>query len=165
MKKSVFLMIIVIIVLSMSSCSKEEETIVPNYVFKQTAYLEQNGWGDSDSLYPVFKYRVAIMANKHFDDIKVTMTVTLVDNSEVILTEEDLTNFGQLGYSAPDYEYPIYWIAHVSDSKGICESMYGFTAEEVVRIDYAAQVQIDGHWITLPSEERNISDPMDSFWI
>jgi len=159
-------MIIAIIVLSVcTSCNKNEEEIAPNYVFKQTAYLEQNVWGYGENYYPVFTYRVAVMSNTHFDDIKVTMTVTLVDNTQIILTGEDLTNFGQLGYSAPEYIYPIYWIASVSDSRGICEAMYGFEAEEVVRIDYSAQVQIDGQWVTLPSEGRNISDPMDSFWI
>ena len=165
--KNLLLLLIVIAVLT--SC-KKEEIIVPNvpttqYAFKQTAFMWQNQWGNQTGTYSVFTYQVAVMGDQPFDEVKFTLTVTLNDSTKVILTENELTNFGQTGFYSPEYQYPKYWVATITDSKGICPPFYNFTESDIYRFEYEATVRIGTNWYTLPKEGRKKTDPMDSFWI
>ena len=172
--KKLFFLSMIILTIALNSCKKEEALLVPNsqppvttapYVFKQTAFLWQDAWGNGDSTYPVFTYRVAVMTGIHFDSVKVVMTVTLYDSTKITLTENELTNFGQMGCYAPDYQYPEYWIATISDSRGILPPFYNFTQNDIYRLEYQATVKINGTWYNLPKEGRKMSDQFESFWI
>jgi len=168
--KKLFLLVIVIAAIT-SSCKKEEIIVpptpipTPQYVFKQTAYLWENAVGIGDSLYPIFTYRIAVMAGVHFDSVTVKLTVTLYDSTKVILNENDLVNFAQIGFYTPNYQYPEYWIATLSDSKGIYLPFYNFTKNDIYRFEYEAKVKINGTWYTVPKEGRKLTDPFESFWI
>jgi len=165
------LLLLVIVIAAITSSCKKEENIVPTtvpttqYVFKQTAYLWQDAVGMGDSLYPVFTYRIAVMAGVHFDSVTVKLTVTLYDSTKVILTENDLINCAQNGFYSPNYQYPEYWIVTLSDSKGIYAPFYNFTENDICRFEYEATVKINGTWYVVPKEGRRVNDPFDSFWI
>lgn len=152
-----------VLVAIITSCKKE--VIVPNYEFRQHAFLWGDTWSSNDTLYPVLTYQIAIMADQPFDEVNVNMTIVLNDSTRTTVTREELMNFGQLGFYNPDYEYPKYWIATIMDTKGICDQMYGFDEDDVYGFEFEANVRIGEEWYTVPLQKRGKNDLWDPFWI
>ncbi|MCX6822437.1 MAG: hypothetical protein NTX91_00370 [candidate division SR1 bacterium] len=170
MKKLLVLALVTIIAV-LSSCKKDElapktePTPTTAYTFKQTAYMWQDAYEDQTGKHAVFTYRVAVMADVHMDSVTINLTVVLNDSTKITLNGNDLENFGQVGCSAPNYQYPVYWVATLTGTKGICQPFYNFTQSDVYRFEYEAKVKIRGIWYTVPKGERKVNDPFESFWI
>lgn len=168
MKTNILFALLLIVVFGFTSCSSEDD-IQPKYEFKQYAFLWKDAYGmrvgDSLKLYPVISYQFAVLGDQPVDEIKLNMTIHLKDGRSKIITESDLTNFGQTGLYAPAYKYPKYWIGNCSDSKGIAPGYYDFTGEDVLSFEYEAKVRIGTHWFAIPKGSNTIDDPMDSIFI
>jgi len=166
MKKIQVLIAVAIAVMSLVSCQQEE---IPQYQFKQYAYLWQDAYSTSvdgvSKSYPIIAYQFAILGDQPVDEIKINLTIVLKDGRSKVLTESDLTNFGQIGLYAPEYKYPKYWIGTCSDSKGIEPNFYDFTGEDVIRFIYEAKVRIGKNWFDLPKGANEVADPSDSIFI
>ena len=166
MKKVQFLIAVAIAVVSLTSCQQDE---VPQYQFKQYAYLSKDAYSTSvggvSKSYPIIAYEFAVLGDQPIDEIKLNLTVVLKDGRSKTLTESDLTNFGQIGIYAPAYKYPKYWVGTCSDSKGIEPDFYDFTGDDVVSFTYEAKIRIGKIWFNIPKGGNKVSDQCDSIFI